>query len=84
MAIKQMINEANMERVYADLGFRETYIDTDFEATGAKAMLNSLPFLNQIVLYQSTSIVTNGEFYEPMNKEIETILELIANRLREL
>ncbi len=83
MAIKQMINEANMERVYADLGLRETYINTDFGVNGTKAMLNSLPFLNQIVLYQSSSNVTNQAFYEPMNKEVELILELIAERLKE-
>lgn len=71
------------KRVYTDLGLRETYINTDFEVTGAKAMLNSLPFLNQIVLYQSSSNVTNQAFYEPMNKEIEMILELIVKRLRE-
>lgn len=83
MAIKQMINEGNMERVYANLGFRKTYVNTDFDNTGIKSMLNSLPFLNQIVLYQSSSIVTNREFYDPLNKEIEIILELINNRLKE-
>lgn len=83
MAIKQMVNEANMERVYTDLGLREIYVNTEFEVTGAKAMLNSLPFLNQIVLYQSSSNVTNQAFYEPMNTEIEMILELIAKRLKE-
>ncbi|MEL7271718.1 MAG: DUF6090 family protein [Bacteroidota bacterium] len=84
MAIKQMVNEGNMERVYADLGFRKGYINTAFDNTGIRSMLNSLPFLNQIVLYQSSSIVTNQAFYEPLNKEIEIILELITNRLNEL
>jgi hypothetical protein len=84
MAIKQMINEGNMERVYANLGFRKTNVNTTFDNTGIKSMLNSLPFLNQIVLYQSSSIVANREFYDPLNKEIEIILELITNRLKEL
>lgn len=84
MAIKQMINEGNMERVYANLGFRKTYVNTTFDNTGIKSMLNSLPFLNQIVLYQSSSIVTNREFYDPLNKEIEIIIGLITNRLKEL
>lgn len=83
MAIKQMINEGNMERVYANLGFKKTYIDTSFDNKGVKSMLNSLPFLNKIVLYQSSSIVTNREFYDPLNKEVETILKLIDNRLKE-
>ncbi len=83
MAIKQMINEGNMERVYADLGIREAYVNTSFENTGIKSMLNSLPFLNQIVVYQSTSNVTNQSFYEPMTEEIEMILQLIAQRLKE-
>ncbi|MFS4447322.1 DUF6090 family protein [Maribacter sp. 2307UL18-2] len=84
IAIKQMINEGNMERVYADLGIRKSYVNTTFESTGIKSMLNSLPFLNQIVLYQSSSNVTNQAFYDPLNKEIEIILELITNRLKEL
>lgn len=83
MAIEQMIKEGNMERVYADLGIREAYVNTSFENAGIKSMLNSLPFLNQIVLYQSSSKVTNRAFYEPLDNEIETILELIAKRLRE-
>ncbi|NER17556.1 DUF6090 family protein [Spongiivirga citrea] len=84
MAIKKMINEGNMERVYADIGIRKSYVNTSFENTGIKSMLNSLPFLNQIVLYQSSSNVTNRAFYEPLNKEMDIILELIANRLNEL
>ena len=47
-------------------------------------MLNSLPFLNQIVLYQSSSIATNRAFYDPLNIEMDIILDLIANRLNEL
>lgn len=78
MAIEQMINEGNMERVYANLGFRKTQVNTAFATTGIKAMLSSLPFLNKIVLYQSSSIVTNRKFYDPLDKEIETILELIG------
>ncbi len=84
MAVKQMINEGNMERVYAYLELRETYVNTDFDNTGIKSMLNSLPFLNQIVLYQSSSIVTNRAFYDPLNIEMDIILDLIANRLNEL
>ncbi|NKI30423.1 DUF6090 family protein [Croceivirga thetidis] len=84
MAIKQMINEANMERVYTHIGFRKTYVNTDFDNTGIKSMLNSMPFLNLIVLYQSSSIITNESFYDPLNQEIDIILELIANRLKEL
>lgn len=84
MAIKQMINEGNMERVYAKLRIRKAYINTTFESTGIKSMLNSLPFLNQIVLYQSSSNVTNAAFYNPLLQEIEIILELIAKRLKEL
>jgi hypothetical protein len=84
LAIKQMINEGNMERVYADLGIRKAYVNTTFESTGIKSMLNSLPFLNKIVLYQSSSNVTSQAFYDPLNKEIDIILELIANRLNEL
>ena len=84
MAIKQMINEGNLERVYAYLELRKTYVNTDFDNTGIKSMLNSLPFLNQIALYQSSSIVTNRAFYDPLNIEMDIILDLIAERLNEL
>ena len=84
MAIKQLILEGNMERAYADLGLRKGYINTTFEHKGNKSMLNSLPFLNQTVLYQSSSNATNRSFYDPLYKEIEIILALITNRLKEL
>ena len=35
MAIKQMINEGNMERVYAYLELRKTYVNTDFDNQNA-------------------------------------------------
>lgn len=81
-AIKDIIQYGNMEKAYVDIGVREKYIDTNFENTN-KLLVNSLPFLNKIILYQASSNRTNKDLYEPLEKEIDIILELIANRLKE-
>ena len=82
MAIKDIIQYGNMEKAYVQIGVREKYIETDFENTN-KSLGNYLPFLNKIISYQASSNLTNKKLYEPLEKEIDTILELIANRLKE-
>ncbi len=84
MGIDYMMHEGNLEKAYVDLGVREEYINTAFANTGNRSMLNSLPFLNQLVLYQASAQVTSIRFYHPLDKEIEIVLELISDRLAEL
>ncbi len=84
MSINHLIDHGNMEKAYVDLGVRDEYINTSFKKQANKSLTNSLTFLNQIVLYQASSNVTNKRFYEPLEKEIEIILDLISNRLNEL
>lgn len=82
--IRQLIDTGNMKRAYEELGVRDPYFDSAFKDQGNVAMLNSLPFLNQLVLFQSSSRVTTTDFYDPLILEIDAILELIELRLEEL
>ena len=82
MAIKDIIQYGNLEKGYVDIGVREKYIETNFKNTN-KSLANSLPFMNKIILYQASSNLTNKQFYEPLEKEMDIILELISNRLKE-
>ncbi len=83
MAIKDILQNGNMEKGYVDIGVRENYIDTNFKTTN-KALSNYLPFLNKIIVYQASSNLTNIQYYKPLEEEIELILELIDVRLKEL
>jgi len=82
MAIKDVLQNGNMEKAYVDTGVREKYIETNFENTN-KSLVNSLPFLNKIIVYQASSNLTNKALYEPLEEEIDIILESIAIRLKE-
>ncbi|MFK8032400.1 MAG: DUF6090 family protein [Gammaproteobacteria bacterium] len=83
MAIEDVIQYGNMEKAYVDMGRREEYLETSFKITN-RALSNSLPFLNKIVVYQGSSVITGEELYKPLEEEFELILELIANRLEQL
>ena len=84
LAIRQMIDTGNMKRAYEELGVREPYFDSAFKDKSNRSMLNSLPFLNQLILFQSSSRVTTEDFYDPLLEEMDKILEMIEASLGEL
>ena len=81
--IANQINQlGNLKKMYTEVGEIKMNWDTTLDTISNNSLFTSITLLNQLIVFKSASESTTIYLYEPLDKEMDKILELIRSDLK--